>query len=250
MGRLNVWMLTHPAESMIQHPTPHHLTSKLEASPGAVAEIALNEISDEAFGPDMSRKMQEKLMHNEGDFFQKYKKLVPKHEWEAFCSLISRERDYQATLFSKIFDGYLRGYWMGTGEQLDQHSDDILLIEDLDISCILALDVQFDLDPQFILSYAGLKGPMEFGHTTVPHRKSGLGTKGSWYTISGSIDSYDSVQIDESSPTVRRMIPGFWKRGQTSNTKRPWCQEARRQKRTHGITSVIACYCLTDSLRE
>ena len=146
MSHPNVWLLTYTAESIIQHPTPHR-QPKPEASSAAVAELALNDTHEEAFGPDMSRTRQEKLMHNEGGFFQKYKELVPKHEWEAFCSLITRERDYQATLFSKIFDGYLCGYWMGTGEQLDQHSDDILLIEDLDISCILALDVQFDLDP-------------------------------------------------------------------------------------------------------
>lgn len=81
-------------------------------------------------------------MPTEGDFFQKYQELVPKHEWEAFRSLISQERSSQATLFAKMFNGYLLGRrWIRSGEWLDRDSDGILLIEDVDISCILALDV-------------------------------------------------------------------------------------------------------------
>lgn len=231
---------------MVHHPTPHR-EPKPEASSGVVAELAL-------YDNLVYREFEPHAGHNEEEFFQKYRELVPKHDWEAFRSLISRERKFQATLFRGLSRPYSGLSWRFTmGEWLDPCSDSILLIEDVDIRCILALDDQFDFDPQFILSYAGLKGEHDHDPLYTPNhesRKSSRGTKGSWYRIDGSAGPYASLQTVDSRSPVRRMDSMFWKRGQTSKMERPWCQEACRQRCTYGVQSVIACYCLSDSLRE
>jgi hypothetical protein len=197
-------------------------------------------------------------VHSEVELFKKYKAIVPKQQWEAFRSVISRKRNFQAKVFrshNALHDG--ERWWTTTAtivRDLVGLSRGISLIEDADFRCILALDSLFNLDPQFILNYAGLKKPVEFGYMHTwregPLEKRHIDRTGNWYKIDGSMDCYSSAQMDDLESPARQMEPKFWKRRNLSNHNRPWCQEACRQLDSVTIKSVYACYCLSDKLRK
>jgi hypothetical protein len=92
-------------------------------------------------------------------FFGKYSGIVPQSELAEFRSLISREQNSKAERFRRCdVAAYGGSEWSPSKvHELDRDSISILLIEDVDVRWIMALDAEFDLDPHLILSYAGLR---------------------------------------------------------------------------------------------
>jgi len=178
--------------------------------------------------------------------------MVPDEEWEAFRSLFSRERDFKATLVRQRGNGYEECDWTsGMAEALKRCSHGVLLIEDVDIRCILLLDAQFNLDPQFLLSYIDSRSEFE-SYNIKPHgdevHKPKVGNVGDWYRIDGHMCCYSS-QTDATRPLAWQKTPKSSKSGMCSNENRPWCQEACRLDH-YMVRSVIACYCLSNNLRK
>jgi hypothetical protein len=196
-------------------------------------------------------------------FFQKYKTMLSLSDLEKFRTLIGRRRNYTARLVGNNFGGRIttpkpenpdsatRSGWTNA-EWTHEHSgyeeryddDYTLLIEDVDIRCLLALDAKFDLDPRFVISYAG------------PHlrtHQAETSTAGSWFTSVGTIEQDCSRQIDDWL-RLRRMkresTPTLSRRTKATSACRPWWQEDCRSYDRNFHRTVIACYCLSDKIRK
>ena len=197
-------------------------------------------------------------------FFRKYSRLMPPPEFNEFRSMIGRERKFQAQLWRHLSDGfYGASEWTPSSvHDLDTRNQDILLIEDVDVRCVMALDTAFDLDPQFILSYAGFRKAAEFRYIPTPvdnFHYTGTEYSRSWYTMVGKVEGGCSWRTDGSKALPRKEWQSdlkLWKHRGASGVNRPWCQEARRQgvpnqgSRNHSFTSIVACYSLSKTLRE
>jgi hypothetical protein len=121
-----------------------------------------------------------------------------------------------------------------------------LLIEDADIECILALDVKFNLDPRFIVSYVDYdQSSPPFEHKS--YRADGCIT-GSWYVNRGTTKAAFSVP-------PRAAQRSFPKCGEVTNAKCPWWREACRQEDSSDgkdicVTSKIAWYRLSGDISK
>jgi hypothetical protein len=217
---------------MTPHSMPQQCAPRLEGSATAVAEDALSNDS-EAEGSEPHASTQKTSVHNEEEFFNKYRVIVPKQEWEEFRSVISRKRNFQVRIVDEKGDLHVKdNSWTSAteiAEDLTRLKHGVLLIEDADFDCILALDFQFNLDPLFLLSYTGLRKDVEFCHIPTPHGKNhkfNTGKMGNWYRIDCSMTRYGLVEPDNLKTPAWQMTSELWKRGNASNNNRPWCQEA------------------------
>ena len=207
---------------------------------------------------------QKKVTSDHDKFLQKYSSILPPPEFEEFSSLISRERKFQAQIWKEADGGLYEASELTLSKirDLEIGRDDILLIEDVDIRCVMALDAKFDLDPHFILNYAGFQKVAE--HQYAPTSVDELhfaetGTSGSWYTIVGKVQADCLRQTDDSPSHPRndwQSALKLWKHRGASETDRPWCQELCRQgvptedSLDHSSLSVVACYCLSKTRRK
>lgn len=157
-------------------------------------------------------------------------------DFENFRTLIGRRRNYNArmlgiNLAGRIntpepenleiapYPGWSVPEWTHESTKfMEKHDDQALLIEDVDIRCILALDAKFGLDPRFILSYL---------HT----RRSYLaetGTTGSWFTAFGTTAQRDPRQSDDRQRPKRKRWEGpstLWRRTKSTSVSSaylPW----------------------------
>jgi hypothetical protein len=104
-------------------------------------------------------------------FFAKYKSIVDPLEFDEFCSILGRKRDFKkgsSQLFcqhvldcsckASAFQTRGRGP-LGSGQINRERNcrSEFVVFEDVDISCILDLDSMFNLDPRFLLHYVGKK---------------------------------------------------------------------------------------------
>jgi len=188
---------------------------------------------------------QEKDPLDQDDLLRKYQALLQPCDWEEFASVVTRERDSKGYLV-RVERPQCQDWkpsMVGAMDR-DNHEVEILLVEEVDIGWLMALDAKFDLDPAFVLSYAGFPATGRSDDDYfMPHddcRKvsSGKdGRTGSWYKMIGQMN-------------------GIWQHGEISPTKCPWYREQRRCRPSSvrstcaGRSSVIACYCLTDKLRK
>jgi hypothetical protein len=189
-------------------------------------------------------------------FFEKYKRMVRSSRFDEFRSILGRKRNSRSLLFTyrdckdddetkyhNFFD-VLELPWKP--RQVGQLRSGIILIEDADIECLLALDSKFGLDPRFIVRYVDYSHFLEpshppFGHTSC---RNDAGMAGTWYTTSGT-----SAYWYDSSRTAQRGI------AEATNGNNPWWGEAYRKhclsvEGKFTVTSRIACYCLSDDLRK
>lgn len=181
---------------------------------------------------------------------------------DQFCSILGRERDFRATLTHPISGGDMVSYpWTPSDIELVWGCKrDILVIEDVDIRCILALDAKFNLDPKFFLQYVGSKGlgaPQQFlDDARWPDHGSHLadeGMAGSWCVTSGRINGDFPWQMYEPLLTAWQSALKVVNRDKVTNAKRPWWQGTCRQSDQgfeHQIRSTVACYCLSNELRK
>ena len=209
---------------------------------------------------------QKKVTSDHDKFLQKYSSILPPPEFEEFSSLISRERKFQAQIWKEADGGLYEASELTLSKirDLEIGRDDILLIEDVDIRCVMALDAKFDLDPHFILNYAGFQKVAEHQYATTSVDEfhfagTGTGTSGSWYTIVGKFQADCLRQTDDSPSHPRNDWQNalkLWEHRGASETDRPRCQELRRQgvptedSLDHSYLSVVACYCLSKTRRR
>ena len=192
---------------------------------------------------------------------------MPPSEFDEFRSTLSRKRDFRALLFPFLNDAesfpFRESVWtprLSGLRELKNPWRGTLLIEDADIECILALDAEYGLDPQFIVSYVGRSYALDrwdtsFGHPTCPKDASIVRN---WYLTSGTTFGPFSRRWHNPSRTARRGMPKFFDRGEATNGKRPWwgeacrqiCHEEFREGEHFFVDSKIACYCLSDDLRK
>jgi hypothetical protein len=198
------------------------------------------------------------------DFFKKYQSLLSPSAFSEFRSVFSRVRNFQARLWQcSDHNKSPFSIWSPSKVQdLKRQNRDVLLIQDVDIRCLLALDAEFNLDPTFILSYG--KGTMRSLNSPVPRdecHQAKTGLAGSWYTTAGHINGNFLWMKGEWQPSANmswQVDLGDQSCDRNLSANRPWWQEDCRQirhARLHGFnnqyfTSVSACYCLSDRLRE
>jgi hypothetical protein len=200
-------------------------------------------------------------------FFNKYRPLLPPDEFEQFRTLVGKIRA------SPVLRYYVRPgqSWLGLGssyangpmdprrsEDADLSKMEVLIVQDVDVRRLLVLDDAYQLDPQFVLAYAGVgdKHSPEFDKMT-----DSAGMAGKWYVTEMSI-LLESPWETEDSMTVKRAaaleLPWYkWllaqRRAPEENPTHPWWKEAVRSEKPFintTIRSKVACYCLTDKLRE
>lgn len=197
------------------------------------------------------------------DFFSKFRSHLPQQEFDDFREIISRERDYNAQLFTKtghqpFRNDFSTSYsvndmlktidWLARSNVPDVQN--VLLIEDVDIRSLMYLSATYDLDPQFLLSYVGFDAYPGFIPESTFH-KADTGVAGSWYTASGSTSAKSEWYQEPSNPPSR----SAWNRAHNllepgkSPPNRAWWQEAHR-RHARRTASMIGCYCLTSTVRR
>jgi hypothetical protein len=221
-----------------------------DAPPGrADTSGAVLPITPHAEPETLASAQQNDALHLEG-FFAKYKNIVRPETFDEFRSILGRERNFRAQFTSQT--GYLSKAFLwkpSMMRSLEGLQVGTLLIEDADIECILALDVKFNLDPRFIVSYVDYDQPSPtFEHKS--YRANGCMT-GSWYVNRGITKAAFSVPPR----AAQRSFPKFFNRGEVTNAKCPWWREACRQKDSPDgkdicVTSKIACYRLSNNLSK
>jgi hypothetical protein len=181
-----------------------------------------------------------------------------------FRSLVGCERHFRARLWQRLGDhSNVFSIWTPSEKNaLKVHNRDVLLIEDVDIRCLLAIDAEFNLDPKFILSYT--KGTARGFQSPAPRdecHQTETGSAGSWYTTADHITNDTEMTPGRwlhlyKSPWQRN--PENQGRDKEPSAKLALWQESCKQIRPISLlgsqieffTSVSACYCLSDSLRK
>jgi hypothetical protein len=252
--------LNHSVEHSVQSLTLQDATPERQDSTGTTAEV-----------PPVSAPIRHRtrsstpqsVTPNLESFFEKYRSIVRPSDFEKFRSTLGRERSFWGSLLTEDHrEAYEYRRWKPSmAKQLRQRKRDILLIEDVDINCIMALDAEFSLDPQFILNYVGC-GEFSSNYKEMhgqdqyegQFHRANVGMAGSWYVTRCKIQGEMPWRSCDPSRTAWQNVPKFWDRGGATNAKRPWWSEACRQigpvEPSTEIESKIACYCLSDSLRK
>lgn len=199
-------------------------------------------------------------------FLNKYRSLVSPEEFVRFHNLASKTRPsrcYRCFISSKAGRlEYEYGHNALTNPQRSQDADlskmEIILVEDVDVWLLVALEATYQLDPQFLLAYTGTgdKYSPDFEATTDPTDMAGK-----WYTTEISMSLEHQWEVEDSDMVKMLTYVGRpWYKSlhvrlddTETEAAMPWWKEAIR---TDGgltrttVRSKIACYCLTDKLRE
>jgi hypothetical protein len=123
---------------------------------------------------------------------------------------------------------------------------------------LVSLDATYNLDPRFLLAYTihGEKHSPNMEAVADP-----AGMAGKWYTTEISMFLESPWQIEDSRIAKKfASLEESWYRRLLNRRhdtqpqgKKPWWKEAIRTDGAPGVTilrSKIACYCLTEKLRE
>jgi hypothetical protein len=252
--------LNQPADSSVQSSTLQSSTPERWDSSGTPREVPPVSAPIEH---STRRSTLRSIAPNLEDFFEKYKSKMEPSDFDKFRSTLGRERDFWGSLLTgDPRDVYEYRRWTPSmAKQLRQQKRDILLIEDADINCIMALDAEFSLDPQFILNYVGCgqfssnyKERHNQDQYGGQYHRANMGMAGSWYVTCCKIQGEFPWRSCDPPRTAWQSVPKFWDRGRATNAKRPWWSEACRQlgpvEPNTEIESKIACYCLSDNLRK
>lgn len=203
---------------------------------------------------------------NAEPFFDPYHSLLTVEEFEKFLTLVGQNRaSRESRYYVSSGDGKLgceRGRNLRTHTQRSRDADlskmEIMLVEDVDTRCLMALDANYHLDPQFVLAYAdvGDKHSPDLDATADPTDMAGK-----WYVteMSMSLDFPwqvgDSRAVKKFSTMDEPWYTNLFRGRHTAGTwlVNPWWGESVREEFDYANTKVrskIACYCLTDKLRE
>lgn len=199
-------------------------------------------------------------------FFNKYRSLLSPEEFGRFSDLVSKTRpSWGRRCFVSSSTGKL-SYEYGSIARMDIRRSraadlskmEIIFVEDVDVRLLVALDTAYHLDPQFLLAYkgAGDKHSPDFETTSGPADMAGK-----WYITEISMLLEDPWHLEDSnnpSKIYTRVEPWFtnlFRRRHATGTDfvSPWWKEPVRTEVNFSHTKVsskIACYCLTDKLRE
>jgi hypothetical protein len=202
-------------------------------------------------------------------FFQKYNDIVPSSELKEFRSLVGRERDFKAHLWQPYSASKERGLWTKTDDpwtpsrlqKLKDTDHGVLVIEDVDIRCLDALDAVFGLDPAFLVRYVSSAERVRRPFSNQPdgYHQTETGMSGTWYITNAKAACNSSWPTNNSSPhlpTVLQRSYKLFKDDKTWKKDSPWWQEPCRRGRSletdgkDAIISVIACYCLSENFRK
>jgi hypothetical protein len=208
-------------------------------STGATAKVCTTEILVRSGIDDHKR------------FFQKYNDIVPPSELKEFRSLVGRERDFKAHLWQPYSASKERGLWTKTDDpwtpsrlqKLKDTDHGVLMIEDVEIRCLDALDA--------------VRRP--FSNQPDGYHQTETGMSGTWYMTNAKAACHSSWPTNNSSPHLPTVLQRSYKLFKGDKTRRkdsPWWQEPCRRGRSlekegkDAIISVIACYCLSENLRK
>ena len=198
-------------------------------------------------------------------FFSKYKSLLTPEEFGRFHDLASKtRRSFGYRYYISSSDGKLDTdvVYKRIDTQRSRNADlskmETILVEDVDVRCLVALDATYQLDPQFLLAYTSV------GDKRSPDLEAAAGPAdlaGKWYTAEISMLLEPPWFIEDS--MMLKMFADMDKPWYRSLLARPddtetevakpwWKEEIRTDNNSVGtkIRSKIACYCLTDKLRE
>lgn len=217
--------------------------------------------------PDLFARMdvapKEKAAPSHEEFFKKFKDIVLEEEFDGFRSTLGRRREFQAAIWHRISGSFRSRLWTPTFTRYqDESKPAVLMIEDVDIRCIMSLDADFDIDPQFFANYAGYKHKTLMGRRSFlldKYHQSDTGIAGSWYVMVGWTEGHYSWKKDDPHSVPRdawRKVSKPWKRDRSYGADRPWYDELHRNflsnnaQANQPFKTVIACYCLSDSLRK
>jgi hypothetical protein len=252
--------LNHPVESSVQSSTLQGATPERRNSTGTTAEAPpVSAHLKHGTRPSTPRSVAPSLE----DFFEKYRSIMRPSDFDGFRSTLGRERDFWGSLLTEDLREVreYRRWTPSMAKQLRRQKRDILLIQDADINCIMALDAEFSLDPRFILNYVGCgqyssnykerRGQDQFEGQ---FHRADSGMAGSWYVTHCKIQGDFPWHSCDPSRTAWQGVTKFWDRGGATDAKRPWWSEDCRQmgpvEPSTEIESKIACYCLSDDLRK
>ena len=201
-------------------------------------------------------------------FFSKYRSLLTTEEFGNFHDLISKTRKCcVARYYISSSDGGLRHeeYYFYTYREVQRHREadlskmEIILVEDLDLRYLMALDATHQLNPHFMLAYVGVGSARSpgFETLTVPANMTGK-----WYTTEISISLDFPWQLEGSDlreslnttddPWYKALLLKLRDPRPDSESTSPWWEEVARSHDNFRPTvrSKIACYCVSDKLRE
>lgn len=199
-------------------------------------------------------------------FFSKYRSLVTPLEFEKIHELVVKTRPSRGNrYYISSSDGKLdfeHEIYARMDAQRSQDADlskmEVIVVEDVDVRCLVALDAAYQLDPQFLLAYTGV-GDKHSPDLEAVNDPTDMAVK--WYVTEMSMLLEFPWQVEDSrivekfakmeKPWYTTLLPSRHTAG-TEATK-PWWKEAVRTDCRLTITTVrskIACYCLTDKLRE
>jgi hypothetical protein len=199
-------------------------------------------------------------------FFNKYRSLLTPEGFARFHNLVSKTRPSRGhRYFISSFDGRLEfehDCYARMDAQRSKEADlsklEMILVEDVDVRCLVALDATYQLDPQFLLAYTGA------GHRHSPDIEAvadPADVAGKWYTTEISMLLQFPWQVEDSRIVKRfaSLEESWYKRLLKSrpdtepDAAKPWWKEHVRTDSGMAITKIsskVACYCLTDKLRE
>jgi hypothetical protein len=251
-------LLDSSAEPQVQSSTPQEAPPERGDSAGAAPPITPHA------EPETRATAQKNGTPDLESFFEKYKTMVRPSRSDEFRSTLGRERNFRALTFphndckdDDTESPFLLGarYWIPS--KVKELQRGILLVEDADIHCVLALDAEFGLDPRFIVRYVDYSHFLEPSHPPFGDSSccNDAGMAGNWYIISGTTWGAFSRRWRDPSRTAQRGITKFFDRGEATKKKRPWWGEACRRTSSTDVEqfvihSRIACYCLSDDLRK
>lgn len=205
----------------------------------------------------------ETVMPGREDFFDRYRSLLPQQEFNKFHEVVSRERHSKGFRFERagLEPFRLDDYWssesvntmMEEVSQLDTDNvldvQNVFIIQDVDIRCLMGLSATYNLDPHFLVSYVALGEPSRWPKSTF--HKATTGVAGSWYTTTGATSGFftqDEETSNHSSRSTWNRACKLWGSSK-SPTSRAWWQEDHRRWSSCTV-SMTGCYCLTSTLRR
>jgi hypothetical protein len=210
------------------------------------------------------------------DFFEQYRSIVKPRMFDKFCATLGRKRNFRASLMdgTRHRRGYQSSWKPSEAKDLREYASieglNILLIEDVDIDCIMALDSEFGLDSRFILHYMSRihfsSNPLEELQTEgVPNGGHGAheahfhradpSIAASWYVTACKMEGELALRSCDPSRTAWQSVSKFLDRGEAIDQEVPWWAEDIRQfvGSVDGplkILSKMACYCLSEDTRK
>ena len=199
-------------------------------------------------------------------FFDKYRSLLPSEEFDKFRDLVGRTRPGRTSRYFFTSSSGKLGYEylpsVRTQAERSKNADlskmEIVLVEDVDEACLVALDTVYQLDPEFLLAYTSMgdKHSRDFEATADPADMTGK-----WYVAEMAISVGYPWLTEESRfvkkyntsnrPLYKTLLAG--RHATERGALKPWWEEEIRTGNfllSTKVRSKIACYCLTDKLRE